>query len=62
MDPRETVTALMGAVQTGDIKKAKSLLTDDFEFSGPVPKPMTGGQWMGLTQSMKARSADGSRN
>ena len=58
MDPRETVTALMGAVQTGDINKAKSLLTDDFQFSGPVPKPMNAGQWMGLSGSMKKAFPD----
>ena len=53
MDAKATVKTLLDAVQTGDFKKAKSLLTDDFQFSGPVPEPITGEQWLGMSGDLK---------
>ena len=37
---REIVQALMDSVQKGDFENAKSMLADDFRFSGPVPEPI----------------------
>jgi SnoaL-like polyketide cyclase len=53
MDAKATVKTLMDAVQTADFKKAKSLLTDNFQFSGPVPEPVNGEQWLGISGSLK---------
>ena len=53
MDSKATVQALMDAVQQGDFEKAKSLLSDDFQFSGPVPEPINGAQWMGMSANLK---------
>ncbi len=58
MDAKETVKTLMEAVQSGDYKKARSLLSDDFMFSGPVPEPINGEQWLGMSASMKAAFPD----
>ena len=39
MNKREIVQTLLDSVQKGDFEKAKSLLADDFQFSGPIPEP-----------------------
>ena len=41
MNKRETVQALMDSVQKGDFENAKAMLADDFQFSGPIPDPIT---------------------
>ena len=58
MDTRSTVQSLMDAVQMGDFEKAKSYLSDDFEFSGPVPQPISGAEWMGMSANLKAAFPD----
>ena len=58
MDPKLTVQALMDAVQQGDFVKAQSTLADDFQFSGPVPEPVNGPAWMGMSASLKAAFPD----
>jgi len=58
MDPKATVQALMDSVQKGDFAKAKSLLSDDFQFSGPVPEPINGDAWMGMSMNLKKAFPD----
>jgi len=58
MDPKATVQALIDAVQEGDFKAAQALLADDFQFSGPVPEPINGAAWMGMSASLKAAFPD----
>jgi len=58
MDPKATVQALMDSVQKGDFAKAKSLLADDFQFSGPVPEPINGDAWMGMSMNLKKAFPD----
>ena len=58
MDPKATVQALMDAVQKGDFEKAKSLLSADFKFSGPVPEPINGEAWLGMGKSLKKAFPD----
>jgi predicted ester cyclase len=58
MDSKATVQALMDAVQKGDFVKAQSTLSNDFQFSGPVPQPISGPAWMGMSASMKAAFPD----
>jgi hypothetical protein len=53
MNPKETVKTLQSAVQNGDFKKAKTFLSDDFQFSGPVPQPISGEQWLDMSGSLK---------
>ena len=58
MNKRETVQALMDVVQKGDFEKAKSLLTDDFQFSGPIPQPINREAWLGMSASLKTAFPD----
>jgi hypothetical protein len=53
MKQREIVQALLDSVQKGDFEKAKSLLSNDFQFSGAVPKPINGETWIGINKNLK---------
>jgi len=53
MNQREIVQALLDSVQRGDFEKAKSLLSNDFQFSGPVPETINGETWLGLHRNLK---------
>jgi predicted ester cyclase len=58
MNKRETVQALLDSVQKGDFKTAKSMLTDDFQFSGPIPEPINRDAWLGMISSLKTAFPD----
>ena len=58
MNKRETVQALMDAVQKGDLEIAESMLTDDFQFSGPVPEPINKEAWLGMSSSLRIAFPD----
>ena len=58
MNKREIVQTVMDSVQKGDFEKAKSLLTDDFQFSGPIPEPINREAWLGMSASLKAAFPD----
>lgn len=53
MNKRETVQALMDAVQKGDLEVAESMLADDFQFSGPVPEPINKEAWIEMSSSLR---------
>jgi predicted ester cyclase len=53
MNKRETVQALMDAIQKGDFEDARSMLSDDFQFSGPIPEPINAEAWLGMSASLK---------
>jgi hypothetical protein len=56
MDSKATVQSVMDSIQDGDFVKAKSLLSNDFQFSGPVPEPMNREAWIGMLTSLKNAS------
>ena len=58
MNKRETVQALMDAVQKGDFENVKSMLADDFQFSGPVPKSINKETWLDMSVSLKTAFPD----
>lgn len=58
MNNREIVQALMDSVQKGDFVHAKSMLADDFRFSGAVPEPINKEAWLGMTASLKTAFPD----
>ena len=58
MNKRETVQALMDAVQKGDLETVESMLADDFQFSGPVPEPINKEAWLGMSASLKTAFPD----
>jgi predicted ester cyclase len=58
MNKREIVQALMDSVQKGDFEHAKSMLAEDFQFSGPVPQPIDSDAWLGMSTSLKTAFPD----
>lgn len=58
VNKRETVQALMDSVQKGDFETAKSMLADDFQFSGPVPEPINAEAWLEMSASLKTAFPD----
>jgi predicted ester cyclase len=58
MNKREIVETLLDSVQKGDFEKAKSLLSDDFQFSGPIPEPVNREAWLGMSASLKTAFPD----
>ena len=58
MNKRETVQALMDSIQKGDFVTAKSMLADDFQFSGPVPEPINAEAWIEMSDSLKTAFPD----
>ena len=58
MNKRETVQALMDSIQKGDFVNAKSMLAENFEFSGPVPAPINAEAWLGMSASLKTAFPD----
>jgi predicted ester cyclase len=53
MNKRETVQALMDSIQKGDFENAKSMLAEDFQFSGSIPEPINAEAWLGMGISLK---------
>ncbi|MFZ5858558.1 MAG: ester cyclase [Chloroflexota bacterium] len=58
MNKREIVQALMDSIQKGDFDIVKSMLAEDFVFSGPVPQPINAEAWIGMSVNMKAAFPD----
>jgi predicted ester cyclase len=58
MNKREIVQTLLDSVQKGDFVKTKSLLADDFQFSGPIPKPINREAWLEMSASLKTAFPD----
>ena len=58
MNKRETVQALMDAVQKGEFDLAGSMLTDNFEFRGPIPEPINKKTWLEMSVNLKAAFPD----
>ena len=58
MNKREIVQALLDSIQKGNFESAKSMLTEDFVFSGPVPEPIDAEAWLGMSLSMKTAFPD----
>ena len=53
MNPREIVQALLDSVQRGDFQKANYLVSQDCQFSGPVPELLKREAWMGMNKNLK---------
>ena len=58
MNKRETVQALMDSIQKGDFANAKTMLAEDFQFSGPIPEPIDAEAWLGMSASLKTAFPD----
>jgi predicted ester cyclase len=58
MNKRETVQALMDSIQQGDFEQARTMLADDFQFSGPTPEPINKEAWLRMSSSLKTAFPD----
>ena len=62
MGAKEITEALFKAVESGDMAAAGEYLSDNFEFSGPVPEPIGKEQWTGMQQTFLNAFQDWSFN
>jgi hypothetical protein len=53
MNKRETVQVLVDSIQRGDFDVAKSMLADDFQFSGFISEPINKETWLGMSASLQ---------
>ncbi|HEU0297378.1 MAG TPA: ester cyclase [Anaerolineales bacterium] len=53
MNSQETVQTLLDLVQRGDFDRAKTLLSDDFQFKGMIHRPINGKTWLRMSASLK---------
>jgi predicted ester cyclase len=58
MDPQEIAQAFVDAYNAGDFETASTFLTDDFQFSGPVPEPVGKEAFIGLSRIIQAGIPD----
>ena len=58
MNNREIVQTVMNSVQKGDFVTAKSLLADDFQFSGPIPEPVNREAWLAMSKNLRTAFPD----
>lgn len=58
MNQRDTVQALMNAIEQEEWAQAASYLTDDFVFSGAVPQPIGSAEWLGIHKAFAAAYSD----
>ena len=58
MSTREFAESFAEAFNAGDYDTVASYLADDFQFSGPVPEPIDGKQWIGMSKTLKAAFPD----
>jgi hypothetical protein len=52
MNELELSKNLLSLIEAGDSASALKLLSDDFTFSGPVPEPISGRMWLGMTDKL----------
>ncbi len=62
MDDTTAVQTVLQAIEDSDFETARSLLTDDFLFSGATPEPVPGGVWLGLHGQINKACPDFSFN
>ena len=58
MSNADLVKSVLSAFESGDAKKAESLLSDDMVFAGPVPKPVSKHEFIQLHSALVAAIPD----
>lgn len=48
----------MDSVQKGEFELVQSMLADDFQFSGPVPEPISKEAWLNMSRNLKTAFPD----
>ena len=52
MQALEMANKLFQAIEAKDTSTAAKYLSDDFTFSGPVPQPISGGEWLAMQEGL----------
>jgi hypothetical protein len=52
MEPVEIFKLCLAAIEKKDFKLVESMMTDDFMFSGPVPQPIRGHEFIELQRAL----------
>jgi hypothetical protein len=52
------VKNVVNAIEAGDFPAARALLSDDFQFSGPVPQPIGPDAWLGVHRALYSAMPD----
>src|SRR5438552_8953767 len=58
MNAQEVTQEVVNRIEAQDFDGALKLLTDDFTFSGAVPQPINGQQWIGVHRALGAAMPD----
>lgn len=58
MGVQEVAESFASAFNSGDFDTVASYLTDDFQFSGPMPQPLSAQEWVGTLHGFKAAFPD----
>jgi len=58
MQALEMANKLFQAIEAKDTSTAAKYLSDDFTFSGPVPQPISGHEWMAMHQGLSIAFPD----
>ena len=58
MDAKQVAEEFAVAFEAGDIERCKTFLAEGFTFSGPVPKPASADEWIGIVSGMRAAFPD----
>jgi len=54
----EMASKLFHDIEAKDTTAAAKLLTDDFTFSGPVPQPISGREWLAMQEGLSVAFPD----
>ena len=52
MSALEMASQLFQAIEAKDTTAAANFISADFTFSGPVPQPISGGEWLAMQQNL----------
>jgi predicted ester cyclase len=58
MNELDIVRMLVSYIERRDWESARNLLSSDFTFSGPVPEPINGAEWIGMHEKLGAAFPD----
>jgi predicted ester cyclase len=58
MNELDIVKKLVSYIEKRDWESARNLLSNDFTFSGPVPEPISGTEWIGMHERLGAAFPD----
>lgn len=62
MGAAEMAKKVFELIEAKDTQAAAEVLSDDFKFSGPVPEPISGKEWLGLHDKLNTAFPDFSFN